>query len=40
MSKPDKPLIYFFLIELALAWAVMAFPIANRSTTKNLKATK
>ena len=29
MNKPDKPLIYFFLIAFALAWAVMALPIAQ-----------
>ena len=29
MDKPDKPLIYFFLIAFALAWAVMALPIAQ-----------
>ncbi|REL37734.1 CPBP family intramembrane metalloprotease [Rhodohalobacter sp. SW132] len=29
MNKPDKPLIYFFLIAFALAWTVMALPIAQ-----------
>lgn len=29
MEKTDKPLIYFFLIAFALAWAVMALPIAQ-----------
>jgi uncharacterized protein len=29
MNKPDKPLIYFFIIAFALAWAVMALPIAQ-----------
>ena len=31
MNKPDKPLIYFFLIAFALAWAFMAWPIARNS---------
>lgn len=29
MNKPDKPLIYFFLIAFVLAWLVMALPIAQ-----------
>ena len=29
MNKSDKPLIYFFLIAFAIAWAVMARPIAQ-----------